>query len=152
MPIQPPLFDLALAALAEATRFDHPADAGRQIIEGFENLRGIEPKVEKAICVVCGYVAGMLMGFNGYLWSQAVIVEVYAISVLSLAGCLIFLMRWMHATHQRRYLYWSVFWLGICFTNHQTLLVAALGIEVAVLARDVKLGRDVFFEIGRAHV
>ena len=25
------------------------------------------------------------------------------------------------------------------------LLVAALGIEVAVLARDVKLGRDVFF-------
>ncbi len=115
------------------------------IIEGFESLRGIEPKLEKAICVVCGYVAGMLMGFNGYLWSQAVIVEVYAISVLSLAGCLIFLMRWMHAPHQRRYLFWSVFLLGICFTNHQTLLVAAIGIEVAVLARDVKLGRDVFF-------
>ncbi len=115
------------------------------IIEGFESLRGIEPKVEKAICVVCGYVAGMLMGFNGYLWSQSVIVEVYAISVLSLTGCLIFLMRWMHAPHQRKYLYWSIFWLGICFTNHQTLLVAAIGIEVAVLARDVKLGRDVFF-------
>jgi tetratricopeptide (TPR) repeat protein len=87
----------------------------------------------------------MVMGFNGFLWSQAVIVEVYAISVLSLTGCLIFLMRWMYAPHQRRYLYWSVFWLGICFTNHQTLLVAAIGIEVAVLARDVKLGRDVFF-------
>jgi len=115
------------------------------IIEGFESLRGIEPKMEKAICIVCGYVAGMLMGFNGYLWSQAVIVEVYAISVLSLTGCLIFLMRWMHAPHQRKYLYWSVFWLGICFTNHQTLLVAAIGIEVAVLARDAKLGRDVFF-------
>ncbi|MFM8468556.1 MAG: protein O-mannosyl-transferase family [Limisphaerales bacterium] len=115
------------------------------IIGGFENLRGIEPRIEKAICVVCGYVAGMLMGFNGYLWSQAVIVEVYAISVLSLTGCMIFLMRWMHAPHQRKYLYWSVFWLGICFTNHQTLLVAAIGIEVAVLARDVRLGRDVFF-------
>lgn len=115
------------------------------IIEGFENLRGIEPRIEKAICVVCGYVAGMLMGFNGYLWSQAVIVEVYAISVLSLTGCMIFLMRWMHAPHQRKYLYWSIFWLGICFTNHQTLLVAAIGIEVAVLARDVRLGRDVFF-------
>ncbi|NBV25316.1 MAG: DUF2723 domain-containing protein, partial [Proteobacteria bacterium] len=102
-------------------------------------------KAEKAICVVCGYVAGTVMAFNGYLWSQAVIVEVYAISVLSLTGCMILLMRWMYAPHQRWYLYASVFLLGICFTNHQTLLVAAIGIEVAVLARDVKLGRDVFF-------
>ncbi|PAW83877.1 MAG: hypothetical protein B9S33_12880 [Pedosphaera sp. Tous-C6FEB] len=115
------------------------------IIEGFESLKGLPLKTEQAICVVSGYVAGMLMGFNGFMWSQSVIVEVYAISVLSLAAVLISLMRWMYAPHQRGYLYWAVFWLGICFTNHQTLLVAAIGIEVAVLARDAKLGRDVFF-------
>ena len=54
-------------------------------------------------------------------------------------------MRWMHAPHQSRYIWWASFWLGICFTNHQTLLVAVLGLQVAVLARDAKLGRDVFF-------
>ena len=41
---------------------------------------------ENAICVVAGFVAGMLIGFNGFMWSQAVIVEVYTLSVLSLAG------------------------------------------------------------------
>lgn len=115
------------------------------IIEGFESLKGIEPKVLKAICVVSGYVGGMVMAFNGYLWSQAVIVEVYAISVLSLVLMLVSIMRWMHAPHQSRYIWWASFWLGICFTNHQTLLVAVLGLQVAVLARDAKLGRDVFF-------
>ena len=115
------------------------------IIEGFESLKGIEPKVLKAICVVSGYVGGMIMAFNGYLWSQAVIVEVYAISVLSLVLMLVSIMRWMHAPHQSRYIWWASFWLGICFTNHQTLLVAVLGLQVAVLARDAKLGRDVFF-------
>lgn len=115
------------------------------IIEGFESLKGIEPKVRNAICVVSGYVGGMVMAFNGFLWSQSVIVEVYAISALSLVLMLISIMRWMHAPHQSRYIWWASFWLGICFTNHQTLLVAALGLEVAVLARDAKLGRDVFF-------
>lgn len=115
------------------------------IIEGFETLRGIESKVRNGICMMSGYVGGMVMAFNGYLWSQAVIVEVYAISVLSLVLMLVSIMRWMHAPHQSRYIWWASFWLGICFTNHQTLLVAVLGLQVAVLARDAKLGRDVFF-------
>lgn len=115
------------------------------IIEGFETLKGIEPRVRNAICVVSGFVGGMLMGFNGFLWSQAVIVEVYAISALSLVLMLVSIMRWMHAPHQSRYIWWAAFWLGICFTNHQTLLVAVIGLQVAVLARDAKLGRDVFF-------
>lgn len=115
------------------------------IIEGFEDLKSIQPRVRNAICVVSGFVGGMLMGFNGFLWSQAVIVEVYAISALSLVLMLVSIMRWMHAPHQSRYIWWAAFWLGICFTNHQTLLVAVIGLQVAVLARDAKLGRDVFF-------
>ena len=38
---------------------------------------------ESAICMVSGFVAGTLIGFNGFMWSQSVIVEVYAFSVAS---------------------------------------------------------------------
>ena len=68
----------------------------------------------------------MLIGFNGFMWSQAVIVEVYTLSVLSLVGMLCCLLRWLYALEQRRYLYWASFLFGICFTNHQTLIVAAM--------------------------
>jgi len=86
----------------------------------------------------------MLIGFNGFMWSQAVIVEVYAFSMLSFMGVLCFLLRWAYAPSQRRYLYWALFLFGICFTNHQTLIVAAMGIEVAIAAAAPRLGRDLF--------
>jgi hypothetical protein len=76
------------------------------------------------------------------MWSQSVIVEVYPFSVLSLMGVLCFLLRWIHAPEQRKYLYWAFFLFGVCFTNHQTLIVAAMGLEVAVVAAKPKLGRD----------
>ncbi len=112
------------------------------MIEGIQDLKNIERKWENALCVVSGFVAGMLIGFNGFMWSQAVIVEVYTLSVLSMTGVLACLLRWIYAPHQRRYLYWALFWFGICFNNHQSLLVIALGIEVAVTAVSPKLGRN----------
>jgi len=115
------------------------------MMEGIAALKNIERRWENAICVVAGSVAGMLLGFNGYMWSQSVIVEVYSFSVLSLMGVLLCLLRWIYAPHQRRYLYWAFFLFGICFTNHQTLICAAMGLEVAVLATDRKLGRNMFF-------
>jgi thioredoxin-like negative regulator of GroEL len=112
------------------------------MMEGIEELKNIDRRWESAICVVSGFVAGTLLGFNGFMWSQAVIVEVYSFSVLSLVGTLAFLLRWMYAPHQRRYLYWSFFIFGICFTNHQTLICAAMGMMVAVAAIDHRLGRS----------
>ena len=112
------------------------------IIEGINDLKNIERKWENGLCMVSGFVAGMLIGFNGFMWSQAVIVEVYTLSVLSMTGVMICLLRWIYAPHQRRYLYWSLFWFGICFNNHQSLLVIALGIEVAVTAVSPKMGRN----------
>ena len=97
-------------------------------IEGINDLKNIDRKLENALCIVSGFVAGMLIGFNGFMWSQAVIVEVYTLSVLSMTGVMTCLMRWIYAPHQRRYLYWALFWFGICFNNHQSLLVIALGI------------------------
>ena len=112
------------------------------IIEGIAELKGVERKWENAICIVSGFVGGMLIGFNGFMWSQAVIVEVYTLSVLSLTGVLACLLRWIYAPHQRRYLYIAFFWFGICFNNHQSLLVIALGLEVAITAVSPKLGRN----------
>lgn len=112
------------------------------IIEGIAELKNIERKWENALCVISGFVAGMLIGFNGFMWSQAVIVEVYTLSVLSLALVLVCLLRWIYAPQQRRYLYWALFWFGICFNNHQSLLVIALGIQVAVTAVSPKFGRN----------
>ena len=116
----------------------------RSMFELFESFKGIPEETTRLISIVCGYVAGMLMGFNGFMWSQAVIVEVYTLSVLTLVLQMVCLMRWMHAPHQHRWLYLAWFWAGICFTNHQTLLVAVVGMEIAILARDRGLGRDRF--------
>lgn len=115
------------------------------IIESIAELKDIARTWENSICTVSGFVAGLLIAFNGFMWSQAVIVEVYTLSVLSLTGVLVCLMRWIYAPQQNRYLYFAFFWFGICFNNHQSLLVIALGLEVAIVAVQPRLGRDLFF-------
>jgi len=114
------------------------------MIESIPALKDIERKWENAICVVAGFVTGILMGFDGFMWSQSVIVEVYSFSVLSFIGTILCLLRWTYAPHQRRYLYLAFFLFGVCFTNHQTLICAAVGIEIAILAVDRRIGRDLF--------
>jgi len=87
----------------------------------------------------------MLLGFNGFMWSQAVIVEVYPLSVLSLSGVLVCMMRWVYAPHQRRYLFLAFFFYGICFNNHQTLLVLAMGAGGGNYDGPTPAGRELFF-------
>jgi hypothetical protein len=111
------------------------------LIEGIEDLKAMAGQWESAICMVSGFVAGMLIGFNGFMWSQSVIVEVYGFSVASFMVVMLCLLRWIYAPYQRRYLYLALFFHGICFTNHQTLIVAAMGIEVAIAAANFRLGR-----------
>src|SRR5262245_19311883 len=111
------------------------------LMEGIEELKAMAGRWESAICMVSGFVAGGLIGYNGFMWSQSVIVEVYSFSVASFVAVLLFLLRWIYAPHQRRYLYYALFFHGICFTNHQTLIVAAMGIEVAIAAADFRMGR-----------
>ena len=114
-------------------------------IEGIAELKNIERKWENALCLVSGFVAGMLYGFNGFMWSQSVIVEVYTLSVLSMCIVMACLMRWVYAPHQHRYLYAAFFWFGITFNNHQSLLVLAMGLEVAIIVAQPKLGRELLF-------
>src|SRR4051812_25181935 len=58
------------------------------LMEGIPDLRNVESKWQHRINLVAGLAAGVLMGFNGFMWSQSVIVEVYPLSVLSLMGVL----------------------------------------------------------------
>jgi tetratricopeptide (TPR) repeat protein len=115
------------------------------LMEGIEELRNIAGKWENIICVVSGTVAGLLLGLGGVMWSESVAIN--RISPFGLPWMMIVLvclLRWIYAPHQRRYLYTAMFFFGICATIHQTLLGAAMGIEVAVAATRPRLGRNLF--------
>jgi len=115
------------------------------LMEGIEELKSIASKWENIICVVSGIVAGLLLGFGGVMWSESVAINrISPFGVPWMMLVLVCLMRWIYAPHQRGYLYTAMFFFGICATIHQTLLVAAMGIEVAVAATQPKLGRDLF--------
>jgi len=118
--------------------------ASARIIESIEWFGGMDERLAKRITLVGGCVAGLMLGFSGFMWSQAVIVEVYTLSVLSLMGVLCCLYRWTQNTARMRYLYWTFFWFGICLCNHQTLIVAAMGIETVILFAHPRLGRNFF--------
>jgi tetratricopeptide (TPR) repeat protein len=114
-------------------------------MEGIEELRNIAGQWENIICVVSGTVAGLLLGLGGVMWSESVAINrISPFGVPWMMIVLLCLLRWIYAPHQRGYLYTAMFFFGICATIHQTLLVAAMGIEVAVAATQPRLGRDLF--------
>jgi tetratricopeptide (TPR) repeat protein len=115
------------------------------LIEGIEDLKGVAGKWENAICAVSGGVAGMLVGLDGSIWSESVVINrisLFAVPWLILV--VLMLMRWMYAPNQKRYLYLAMLCYGICATIHQTLLLSAMGVEVLIAAAQPRLGRDLF--------
>lgn len=112
------------------------------ILDSADLLKDRDSSLDNRISLATGFVSGMLLGFNGYIWSQAVIVEVYTIAVWSLMGVLFCLKKYSWFPHQRRHLYIACFLFGICLCNHQTLIVAAMGLEIFVLMADRRVGRD----------
>jgi tetratricopeptide (TPR) repeat protein len=115
------------------------------LIEGIAELKEMNRKWEGAICVICGITAGLMLGFDNFMWKESVVIN--RISVFDVPWLMVVavcLMRWIYAPHQRRYLYVAMFFFGVCATIHQTMLVAAMGIEVAVAAAHPKLGRTFF--------
>ena len=118
---------------------------GSMLIEGIEELKTMDRKWENAICVVTGIVAGLLLGFDGFMWKESVVINRISLFdvpwIMVVALCLL---RWIYAPHQRRYLYIGMFFFGLCATIHQTMLVAAMGIEVCIAVALPRLGRDLF--------
>lgn len=116
------------------------------LMEGIEELKQMTGQWENAICLVSGVVAGLIVGLDGFMWSESIVVN--RISVFGVPWLLLVmlcLLRWIYAPHQMRYTYWALFIFGICLTIHQSLLVSVLGIQVALALGKPKLGRDVFF-------
>jgi tetratricopeptide (TPR) repeat protein len=119
------------------------------LMEGIEELRNITGQWENVICVVSGTVAGLLLGLGSVMWSESVAINrISPFGVPWMMIVLLCLLRWIYAPHQRRYLCTAMFFFGICATIHQTLLVAAMGIEVAVAATQPRLGRHFFLGNG----
>jgi hypothetical protein len=118
-------------------------------IGGLEPLKTCSGKWEIAICIVSGCAAGLLMGLDGFMWRESVAANRIAVSSVPwLMLVLLCLMRWLYAPQQNRYLYWALLLFGICFTTHQSLIVAALGIEVLIAVGKPALGRDIFLGNG----
>jgi tetratricopeptide (TPR) repeat protein len=115
-------------------------------VEGIEELKSMAGKWENAICLVAGVVAGLLMGLDGFMWRESIVVN--RIAVFSVPWFLLMLaclLRWIYAPHQYRFAYLAAFVFGICLTTHQSLIVAAIGFEVALVMGSPRLGRDVLF-------
>jgi len=80
-----------------------------------------------------------------FMWSESVVINrISLFGVPWLIAVLACLMRWMYAPQQKRYLYLAMFLYGLCATIHQTLLLSAMGIEVAIALAAPRLGRDMF--------
>ncbi|MCX6923958.1 MAG: DUF2723 domain-containing protein [Verrucomicrobia bacterium] len=114
-------------------------------MEGIEDLKGMTGRWESAICLISAVAAGLILGLDGFMWKESVVVNRIAVtSVPWYLTVLVCLLRWIYAPHQLRYAYWAAFIFGLCMTLHQSLFVAALGIEVAIAAGNPKMGRDAF--------
>ena len=108
-------------------------------------MKDIDGKWENAICVVCGIVAGLLLGFDGFMWNESVVINrISVFDVPWLMVVVLCIMRWIHAPQQKSYLYIAMFFFGVCATIHQTMLVAAMGIEVCIAIAMPHMGRDLF--------
>ena len=118
---------------------------GSMMIEGIEDLKAVDRRWENAICIVAGVVAGMLLGFGGFMWKESVVINRISIfGVPWLLAMIALLMRWMYAPHQRWYLYFAMLIFGWMATIHQSLILSAVGVEVIVALVLPRLGRDLF--------
>lgn len=115
------------------------------LIEGIEELKNVERRWENAICVISGVVAGLLLGYGSFMWKESVVVNRISIfGVPWLLAMIALMMRWMYAPHQRWYLYFAMLVYGWLATIHQSLLLAAVGVQILVAMVLPRLGRDLF--------
>lgn len=88
---------------------------------------------------VGGVAAALAFAFSPVMWSQAVIVEVYALGAFFLALTMLLTYQWIRQPRTS-----TLVWLGLVFglglTNYQVLLLAALPIGLAIFVRRWRLG------------
>jgi hypothetical protein len=66
------------------------------LIEGIQELKAMNRKWEGAICVVCGITAGLLLGFDNFMWKESVAINrISLFDVPWLMLVAVCLMRWI---------------------------------------------------------
>lgn len=114
------------------------------LLKDFAEVRRLETNDEVKLRVVCGCVAGLVLGFDGAFWHQAVIAFPWNFSVLLFVMVLVLLMRWQHAPEQTRWFQMASFVYGLTLTNSQELAPGVVGIGCFVLFAKPALARDIF--------
>ncbi|HWV99634.1 MAG TPA: DUF2723 domain-containing protein [Candidatus Acidoferrum sp.] len=115
---------------------------GAVMLDGIRGLRRCKPKEERWVRTVAGFVAGMTFGLDRVVWSQAVIVEAWTLSLLLFSLVLCLLMRWTYRSEQTRYLYAALFVYGLSLGSNSALVMAFLGLEILTVFAKPALGRD----------
>jgi hypothetical protein len=105
-------------------------------------LHNIRDEPRGALLCWAGGVAGSLIfAFSPVMWSQATIVEVYALGAFFLMLVMLLTYRWMRRPTRPAALADGLR-LRSGLTNYQVLLLAALPLVVVIFLRDIALFRD----------
>ena len=104
--------------------------------------RRLESRESVALRVVCGGVAGLVLGFSGAVWHKALIADIWALSLLLFTGVVFLLTRWMCEPERRRCLCGAFLLFGLLLTSSQELIVTLPGLACFVLLVHVRMGRD----------
>jgi len=121
---------------------------GAAIFEQMPDHQRLKPNDKKWLRTVCGYAAGMVFGLKGAFWPQAVIVNVWPLSILLLCIVLCLLMRWCFQPELKRYLYAAALVYGLLLTNSQVEFAFAPAIPFLVMTGNPKTARDMFLIAG----
>jgi hypothetical protein len=117
------------------------------LLENTPSFSRWNPVEQRFLRVVCGFVAGMALGLSNPVWREAVIADIWAMTLLLFTILLSLVTRWLAAPDQRKYLYRGVFVFGLLLTGSQELIVVTPALLLLVLLADWKLGRDLFLAI-----
>ncbi len=130
----------ALACGLTAMMVSH---GGRIVLVGSSCFMALKPHEQGLLRGVCGCVAGLVLAFSGAVWSKAVIVDVWALSLLMFVGVLWLLMCWVLRPEETRWLCAAFFLFGLLLTSSQEMIVALPGFVLAAMLGRRQVGRDV---------
>jgi hypothetical protein len=116
--------------------------AGAMILETTPAFASRKLSEQRLLRVVCGFVAGMVLGLSRTVWRMAVMAQTWALTVFLFAIMLCLLLRWTGRPERRRFLYGALFVFGLLLTGNQELFVMTPALLLVVLLSDQELGRD----------
>lgn len=115
--------------------------SGRDFAQDLAGDDDEESPCVQRVSLWVGVGASLAFAFSPVMWSQAVIVEVYALGALFMMWVMLLAYRWLRSPSDK-VLWLLAFVFGLGLTNYQVLLLAALPLMLIILIRDLKLFRD----------